>query len=231
LPVTRSRRLTEELVRLATREVADGGPMPGFEHFSEADYDEHLDAFLRDRPEGPLHVFAYGSLIWKPVYDPAAARRATAPGWQRAFCLKVARFRGTIERPGLMMQLHPGDGAAEGMLHQLDRAREVADLGTLWRREMTVKPPGNVPRWIEAVVDGHVVPAIAFTANPESRNYVGGLSIDETAAMIANACGHWGSCAEYLLQTVTALEASGIEDPYLSDLEDRVAALLEALPR
>ena len=25
--------------------------MPGFDHFSEADYDEHLDAFLRDRPE------------------------------------------------------------------------------------------------------------------------------------------------------------------------------------
>ena len=103
-----------------------------------------------------------------------------------------------------MMQLHPGDGVAEGVLHQLDRASELTDLRTLWRREMTVKPPGNIPRWIETVVEGNVVPAIAFTANPESRNYIGGLSIDETAAMIATACGHWGSCAEYLLQTVTA---------------------------
>ena len=227
--MSQPRRLTEDLVRLATREVADAGPMPGFDHFSEAEYDEHLDAFLRDRPEGPLHVFAYGSLIWKPVYEPAAAQRATAPGWHRAFCLKVARFRGTIDRPGLMMQLHPGDGVAEGVLHQLDRASELADLRTLWRREMTVKPPGNVPRWIETVVEGCVVPAVAFTANPESRNYIGGLSIDETAAMIANACGHWGSCAEYLLQTVTALEAHGIDDPYLRQLEDKVADHLHRL--
>ena len=164
--MSQSRRLTEELVRLAAREVADAGPMPGFDHFSEADYDEHLDAFLRDRPEGPLHVFAYGSLIWKPVYEPAAAQRATAPGWHRAFCLKVARFRGTIEQPGLMMQLHSGDGAAEGVLHRLDRASEVADLRTLWRREMTVKPPGNVPRWIETVVEGERRPGDRLHRQP-----------------------------------------------------------------
>ena len=47
--------------------------------------------------------------------------------------------------------------------------------------------------------------------------------------MIANACGHWGSCTEYLLQTITALEAHGIDDPYLRDLEDRVAEQLERL--
>lgn len=227
--MSQTRRLTEELVRLATREVADAGPMPGFDHFTEADYDTHLDGFLRDRPEGPLHVFVYGSLIWKPVYEPAAALRATAPGWHRAFCLKLARFRGTLDRPGLMMQLHSGDGAAEGVAQRLNGASEEADLRTLWRREMTVKPPGNVPRWIDTVIEGIVVPAIAFTANPESRNYVGGLSTDECAEMIAGACGHWGSCAEYLLQTITALEAHGIDDPYLRDLEDRVAARLELL--
>jgi hypothetical protein len=34
-----TRRLTENLVPLATCEVADAGPMPGFDHFSDADYD------------------------------------------------------------------------------------------------------------------------------------------------------------------------------------------------
>ena len=77
--MSRTRRLTEELVRLATREVADAGPMPGFEHFSETEYDEHLDAFLLDRPDGPLHVFAYGSLIWKPVYEPASRSAPSRP--------------------------------------------------------------------------------------------------------------------------------------------------------
>jgi cation transport protein ChaC len=227
--MSRTRRLTEELVRLSFREVADAGPIPGFDHFSEADYAEHLDAFMRDRPEGPLHIFAYGSLIWKPVYQPIAAQRAVAPGWRRAFCLKVARFRGTIDRPGLMMQLRAGEGAVEGVLHRLAPTSEIADLRTLWRREMSVKPPGNLPRWIETIVDGRAMPAITFTANLESRNYIGSLSTDETAAMIASACGHWGSCAEYLLQTITALETHGIEDPNLRELEDKVAEQLERL--
>ena len=47
--------------------------------------------------------------------------------------------------------------------------------------------------------------------------------------MIADACGHWGSCAEYLMQTITAREAHGIHDPYLWDLENKVAANLEGL--
>ena len=50
--MSRTRRLTEVLVLLATREVADAGPIPGFDHFNEADYDEHLDTFLHDRPDG-----------------------------------------------------------------------------------------------------------------------------------------------------------------------------------
>jgi cation transport protein ChaC len=95
---------------------------------------------------------------------------------------------------------------------------------------MTVKPPGNVPRWIEVSANGVVIAAIAFVANPQSRNYAGRLSLDETADMIASACGHWGSCAEYLLQTVTALAAHGIHDPYLHDLDIAVAARLARFP-
>ena len=110
--MSQTRRLTGELVRLATREVADAGRFR-FRPFQRSGLRRAPRRVPQDRPEGPLHVFAYGSLIWKPVYEPAAAQRATAPGWHRAFCLKVARFRGTIDRPGLMMQLHPGDGVAE----------------------------------------------------------------------------------------------------------------------
>ena len=32
--MSQMRRLTDELVRAATRDVADAGPMPGFDHFS-----------------------------------------------------------------------------------------------------------------------------------------------------------------------------------------------------
>ncbi len=38
------------------------------------------------------------------------------------------------------------------------------------------------------------------------------LSPIEVADVLVSACGHWGTGAEYLLNTVTALEAKGIHD-------------------
>jgi cation transport protein ChaC len=69
--------------------------------------------------------------------------------------------------------------------------------------------------------------AIAFTANPESPNYAGTLELEEIAACLSQACGHWGSGAEYLYETVMALEAAGVHDPYLWALQDRVAGMIE----
>jgi cation transport protein ChaC len=188
-----------------------------------------LREFLKDRLDGPINVFCYGSLIWKPVFEPVATARATALGWQRAFCLRIVRFRATPDQPGLMMQIDRG-GECEGLVQQVAAGREWQDLSVLWRREMTVKPPGNFPRWIDVEVNGKTTKAIAFTANPESPNYVGGLAIEEIAQTLAVACGHWGSCADYLHQTVLSLDAAGIHDTYLWSLQDRVAELIESLP-
>jgi cation transport protein ChaC len=197
------------------------------DHFTEEQYDEHLREFLSDRPDEPIAVFAYGSLIWKPVFEPASTVRATALGWQRAFTLRLKRFRGTPECPGLMMQIDRG-GACDGVLHFVPPEREWDILRDLWRREMTVRPPGNLPRWIDVEVAERPSRAIAFTANPDSPNYVRGLSVEDVAACLAEACGHWGSGAEYLLQTVVTLEREGIHDPYLWLLQERVAELIEA---
>jgi cation transport protein ChaC len=211
------------------REVVDPGAWPGLEHFTEEQYDEHLASFLRDRPEGQIGVFAYGSLIWKRVFEPTAELWATALGWHRAFTLRQKRFRGTPERPGLMMQIDRG-GTCEGVLQMVPVDREWPILSDVWRREMTVRPPGNLPRWIDVQVKGErdARRALTFTANPESPNYAGQLSLEEVAACLAEACGHWGSGAEYLLQTVTSLEREGFPDPHLWDLQKRVAALIES---
>jgi cation transport protein ChaC len=53
---------------------------------------------------------------------------------------------------------------------------------------------------------------------------VSGLSIEATAAILARAVGHWGTGAEYLLNTVQHLEALGIHDRFLWQLQQLVAA-------
>ena len=220
-------RLTAELVKRVHREVPDTGPLAGSTVFSEADYDRYLSDFLKENTDGPLYVFCYGSLIWKPVFEPVATAHAIALGWQRSFCLKVARFRGTLEQPGLMMQIDRG-GQCEGLVQEVATASAWDDLSKLWRREMTNKPPSNLPRWIDVNVGRRTAKAIAFTANPASPIYVGQLAAEEIAQTLSIACGHWGSGAEYLRQTVLSLEAAGIHDPYLWELQERVAELIKA---
>ena len=102
--MTRSRlRLTQELVDRVARVEPDEGYEAHIEVFSETDYDEHLAEFLTPlAPGDPVWVFAYGSLMWKPGFAHVETRRGVAEGWQRSFCLRIARFRGTRAQPGLM---------------------------------------------------------------------------------------------------------------------------------
>lgn len=219
-------RLSESLVKLVHRDMVDPGPDPSLDHFTDADYDAHIADFLKDRPEGPIMVFCYGSLIWKPVFPPVSTARATATDWHRSFCLHMQRWRATPDVPGLMMQIDRG-GECEGMVQQIAAEGELETLHTLWRREMTIKPPGNLPRWIDVEVAGRSARAIAFTANPQSPSYAGKLDLEHIADRLACACGHWGSNADYLRQTIISLNAAGIHDPYLWDMQERVARLIE----
>jgi len=204
------------------REVADAGYDAGIEVFSEEDYEAHLSDFLCRRPRGPVHVFAFGSLIWKPAFEPAGSAKAVVHGWQRSFCLRINRFRGTKDQPGLMMALD-GGGSCVGFLQRLHEGTQFSDLQKLWRREMLMKPPGNMPRWIDVEGPEGVVQAVAFTANRDRPTYAGQLDIDEIADILSKACGHWGSGADYLRQTILSLEAHGIHDEYLWRLQRLVA--------
>jgi glutathione-specific gamma-glutamylcyclotransferase len=63
--------------------------------------------------------------------------------------------------------------------------------------------------------------------NRQSRFYTGRLPPEEVADAISKACGHWGSCAEYLHNTVAHLEQHGIHDRSLWRLQELVAERIE----
>jgi len=216
-------RLTPELCARIRRAVRDPGPASGLSYLSDAEYQASIDETLAGRPDdGAVWVFAAGSLIWKPGFVPAERRIGVVRGWHRAFCLKTTRWRGTPECPGLMLALERG-GECRGVVYRLPADATQPTLHALWRREIGVKPVNHDPRWVSVETEVGPVRALAFTANPGGQSYVGALSLAQTAAIIARAVGMWGSCAEYLCETVAHLEALGIRDDHLWRLQALVA--------
>ncbi|MBL9047523.1 MAG: gamma-glutamylcyclotransferase [Tabrizicola sp.] len=221
-------RLTPDHVARVHRVIADAGPLPGVIEHSDADYAEWVDRILRTNPAPgvPIQLFAFGSLIWRPEIDHRAERLAVARGWHRSFCLRMNRFRATVERPGLMMALDRG-GQCRGVILELSPDDPAAQLDRLFRREFTVKPINNTPRWLTVDTGEGRRPALGFVMNRASPYYAGRLPVEEVARILAGACGHWGSCTEYLLNTVTQLEARGIRDRGLWRLQALVADEIE----
>lgn len=215
--------LTAELVALAHRAIDDPGPLPDVACQSDEDYDTMVESLLRTRPEGKdAWLFAFGSLIWKPECEHVEERCGTAHGWHRSFCFQIRRYRGTPDCPGLMMSLDQG-GQCKGLLYRLTEDSLREQLHKLCRREITVKPPNTVPRWISVASEGVPLRAIAFVMNRKSKSYTGKLAPEQIADTLTKACGHWGSGAEYLFNTVSRLEKHGIRDRYLWRLQRLVA--------
>jgi glutathione-specific gamma-glutamylcyclotransferase len=199
---------------------------------TDVDYAELSVELTQELGCEPIRVFAYGSLIWKPEFEFSKHYLATLPGWHRSFCMQIERWRGTRDRPGLMMALDRG-GSCRGVVYELKVENPLAQMERLLRREMTNKPPTNVPRWLTVTHDGGKLRALAFTSSRTSSSYMGRQSPDDIAKVLASAAGHWGSCAEYLFNTVSHLEELGIRDRGLWDLQQLVAQEIErqAMPR
>jgi len=223
--------LTADLVARVERTEPDPGPAPGHAYLTEADFDSLTAELIAQCKGGPFWVFAYGSLIWKPECDFAEHRRATAHGWHRSFCLKLTRWRGTPDCPGLMMALDHG-GACHGVICRLPDEDQFAQLGKLLRREVDQRNDIGTMRWIKVTADTGKVRALTFYAGPRAHYYTGKLPHDEVARTLARAAGHWGSCANYLFQTITKLEEYGIHDTHLWRLQELVAEeILKQAPK
>jgi cation transport protein ChaC len=215
--------LTAELVARCHRSEPDPGRNPNYAYFTDADYEAAAAMLLRQRPPGPLWVFAYGSLIWKPACDAVERRRATAYGWHRAFSLELRRWRGSAEQPGLMLALERG-GRCNGLIYRLPETDVSAQLGRLLRREISGSEGFRAVRWITVHSDAGTLRAVAFWAGLQGFDRNVCLSLPRVAHILARACGHVGSGAEYLFQTVTKLEELGIRDRNLWRLQQLVAA-------
>lgn len=169
----------------------------------------------------PVWMFAYGSLMWNPDFAFAEARPAFLHGFHRSFCLYSRDYRGTPERPGLVLGLDRG-GSCRGIAYRFPPDRLAESFDRIWAREMT----GRVyeMRRIALRTPQGAVAAHACVVRRASPDYAGRLSVDEMARLLAAAVGGRGSGRDYLANTVRHLEELGIRDGLLHRIEAHVAA-------
>jgi len=181
-----------------------------------------MEATLAARPRGAgWWVFAYGSLLWNPLFPFVEARLGTLHGLHRRFCIWSLASRGTPDAPGLVLGLDRG-GSCRGVVYRLPAAQAPEELLLLWRREMVTG--AYAPRWLGVDCGGRQVLALGFVVRRDHAQYAGKLAIDAQADVVARARGAFGSSADYLERTRVALVTHGIVEPYLERLAARVAA-------
>lgn len=176
---------------------------------------------LRDGA-APVWIFAYGSLMWNPEMPFAERRLALLRGWHRSFCLYSRDYRGTPERPGLVLGLDRG-GACRGIAYRLPPEGLTKAIDRVWAREMAGQVYDMRPVQV-ATAEG-ILAAHAFTVRRDNRDYAGRLGPEEIARIIASAAGGRGTGRDYLANTVRHLEELGIPDGPLHRLEAQVRTL------
>ena len=226
MQATHSLSLTSDLVASVDRIVPQVSHEPGLTPLSDDKYQELADSIMRNA-NGLLHIFSYGSLIWKLQAGLIPLGKVRAYGWRRSFCLNLTTFRATPEQPGLMLALDYG-GCCDGILMRADDGMGLDHLESLLRREIDYAEDVPYVRWITVRKGNENVTELTFYAAPRREGLYVKLTLDEQAKRIAHAAGPTGTCAAYLHNTIVKLIEHSINDGYLWKLQVLVAQAIRA---
>jgi len=182
-----------------------------------------LAQFLSIVPRGDLWVFGYGSLMWAPEFPHAEKKVGRVHGYHRALCILSSRYRGTPEKPGLVMGLCRG-GSCWGLAFRVQNSQAKEVLDTLWKREMLNNV--YVPRFVPVSLgDTQRVQALAFVADTTHRLFAGELDVDGRARLVAQGIGQRGRCVDYIRNTLDHMKELGVHDPHLARILDMALGL------
>ncbi|MGE7367870.1 gamma-glutamylcyclotransferase [Neorhizobium sp. NPDC001467] len=218
--------LTSDLVLKTLRAVKDEGPEPDRTPITGPQLDELVRRVEHDAAGHDLWIFAYGSLLWNPGFEPSASEAAVAHGWHRAFSLRIQRLRASTKTPGLMLALRPG-GSCSGAVLKMSAENRDEDLRILLAREIRYAEVCDMMRWVSVRTPSGTRRALTFWASPKASPLTEKIALAEAAPLMAQACGPAGSCAEYLRRTIVDLAERNIYDRNLWRLQALVAARLQ----
>jgi cation transport protein ChaC len=169
----------------------------------------------------PTWVFAYGSLMWNPGFAVRETQSARLHGFHRAFCIYSEHYRGTPEKPGLILGLLAG-GSCRGLAHRLP----VKDYEKV-RRYLRTREIENDGVYVEEtrplhLADGRTVQSLVYLADREHRQFAGKLPLAKALRLVRQGKGATGSNLDYVRNTLAHLRELGLRDAALEAMARRL---------
>jgi cation transport protein ChaC len=151
--------------------------------------------------------------MWRPGFEYVEQQGALVHGWRRSLCIYSHVYRGTPERPGLVLGLDRG-GACRGVAFRVAASLRTATIDYLRQRELVtaVYVEKNV---LTHLADGTKVDALTYVADRNHIQYAGRLEREELLSLVMQGEGRLGANAEYVLNTDTHLRENGVRDSTL----------------
>ncbi|MDR6952338.1 cation transport protein ChaC [Ancylobacter sp. 3268] len=169
-----------------------------------------------------LWVFGYGSLMWNPGFAHEEAVPARLIGAHRSLCVLSVHWRGTAERPGLVLGLDRG-GSCVGLAFRVAAARAEATIAYLREREQVTKIYREATRrvWLR---DGsqRSVPALAFLVDRGHAQYAGAMGREQRLHLVRQGHGVGGPNVDYVRATARHLADLAIVDDELEWIAARL---------
>ncbi|OEJ69627.1 gamma-glutamylcyclotransferase [Magnetovibrio blakemorei] len=158
-------------------------------------------------------VFAYGSLMWNPGFPFLEVQAGRIDGYQRSLSVLSTIYRGTPERPGLVMGLDKG-GYCSGLTFRVAPENVQATIAYLDEREQVTRV--YCPHLFDTLLnDGRWVQAYTFVVRREHEQYAGKMSLEHQALLVAQGVGLKGRAIDYLANTLAHIQELGFSDRQL----------------
>jgi len=169
-----------------------------------------------------LWVFGYGSLMWNPGFDFVDRVPARLNGWHRALCIYSWHHRGTPELPGLVLGLDRG-GSCRGIAYRVAPENRSETIAYLRKREQVTAVYREIMPSVQLLAgSGARVEALTYVADRTQIQYAGHLPLDVLERFVRQGVGQSGANPDYVIATVNHMRESGIPDPKLYELADRL---------
>jgi cation transport protein ChaC len=168
-------------------------------------------------------IFAYGSLMWRPDFEFAQVRPARLIGYHRRLCVFSHHYRGTREKPGLVLGLDRG-GSCVGLVYDVDKTNWESVIAKVRSRELLGDAYHEASKSFLTLESAQRVEALTYLVRRQSAQYVPRIKTEELLHFINQGHGTMGSCRDYVANTIRHLRQLGIHDAGLEVFAPHVMA-------